>query len=136
MLLESLNEAIGSLPSDAFVISSEPQLEPSQQQKQQLLQPPTAPPNLPTNPEEKTALRAEERRDLMLAETTPRTSDLAGLLVSDKLDESIAELSELISKTDAVIGGNPQDDLIINPGAQQEIIGLIDNFIQSLEKQK
>ena len=72
----------------------------------------------------------------MLAETTPNTSNLANLLVSDKLDESIAELSELGLKTDAIIGGTPENDLVVDPEAQRTVLGLIDNFIQSLEKQR
>ena len=72
----------------------------------------------------------------MLAETTPNTSNLANLLVSDKLDESIAELSELGLKTDAIIGGYSENDLVVDPEAQRTVLGLIDNFIQSLEKQR
>jgi hypothetical protein len=42
-----------------------------------------------------------------------------GLLVSDNLDESINELQALRSTTDATVGGNPQDDLLVDPEAQQ-----------------
>jgi hypothetical protein len=111
MLLESLNDAIENLPADAFVTSGE-----SQEQQSQL--------------------QSEDRRDLLSTETTPEKSELSSLLVSDNLDGSINELQELRSTTDASVGGNPQDDLIVDPEAQQTVLGLIDNFIQSLEKQK
>ncbi len=110
-LLESLNDAIENLPSNAFVTSQE-----SQEQQSQL--------------------QSEDRRDLLRTETTPGTSELSNLLVSDNLDESINELQELRSISDATVGGNPQDDLIVDPEAQQTVLGLIDNFILSLEKQK
>ena len=111
MLLESLNDALNNLPADAFVTSEE-----SQEQQSQLL--------------------SEDRRDLLSTETTPGTSELSNLLASGNLDESINELQELRSTTDATVGGNPQDDLVVDPKAQQTIVGLIDNFILSLEKQK
>lgn len=57
----------------------------------------------------------------MSTETTPETSDLSILLVSDNLDESINGLQELRSTIDAIVEGNPQDDLIVDPEAQQYV---------------
>lgn len=111
MLLENLNNVLENLPPNAFVTPEE-----SQEQQSQL--------------------QSEYRRDLLSTETTVEASELSNLLVSDNLDALINELQELRSTTDAIVGGNPQDDLIVDSQAQQTVLGLIDNFIQSLEKQK
>jgi hypothetical protein len=134
ILLESLNAAIKDLPSKAFSTSAESQQE--KNQSQQLQEPPTTPPNLPSGTKNEVTILAEQRKDTITTETAPQTSNLASLLVSDKLNESITALLGLKSKMDGSIGGNPQDDLIIDPSAQQKTVGLINNFIQSLEKQK
>jgi hypothetical protein len=86
--------------------------------------------------DQQSQLQLEDRRELLSIETTPGTSELSNLFVSDNLDESITELQALRSTTNATVGGNPQDDLIVDPEAQQKVLGLIDNFIQLLEKQK
>jgi hypothetical protein len=44
---------------------------------------------------------------------------VSNLLISDKLDESIKELQELRSRTDVTVGGNLQNNLIVDPEAQQ-----------------
>jgi hypothetical protein len=61
---------------------------------------------------------------------------ISNLLESDKLDPAIAELTTLKNLTDSSAGGLAADDLITDPQAQQEVIPLIDNLIQVLEKQK
>ncbi|MDW0212026.1 MAG: hypothetical protein QOA12_08700, partial [Nitrososphaeraceae archaeon] len=61
---------------------------------------------------------------------------ISNLLESDKLGPAIAELTTLKNLTDSSAGGLAADDLITDPQAQQEVIPLIDNLIQVLEKQK
>jgi hypothetical protein len=92
----------------AFVTSAESQ----QQEKNQSLQrqeSPTTPPNLPSGTKNEVTTLAVERKGSLTAQTTPQTSNLANLLASDKLNESITELIGLKSKMDASLGGNPQD---------------------------
>jgi hypothetical protein len=81
-------------------------------------------------------VRAEDMRETLTNMTQPNTGNLSILLLSNQLDESIQELSELRSKVDSSFGGGAADDLISSPQAQREIVPLIDNLILVLEKQK
>lgn len=68
--------------------------------------------------------------------TQRETGTVASFLETDNLDAAIDELSDLRSKSDALVGSNPADDLIGAPLVQQEVVNLIRNLITVLEKQK
>jgi hypothetical protein len=52
------------------------------------------------------------------------------------LNGAIQELTELKARADSSMGGAAADDLIVAPRAQQGVTLLINNLIQTLEKQK
>ena len=52
------------------------------------------------------------------------------------MNGAIQELTELEARADSSMGGAAADDLIVAPQAQQGVTFLIDNLIETLEKQK
>jgi hypothetical protein len=83
------------------------------------------------NPE--AALQLKDNLSLPLQN---ETISLENLLRTDKVDQAIAMLNVLKSKTDSSIGGIAKDDLITNPNAQRKVLPLIEYLILVLEKQK
>lgn len=79
---------------------------------------------------------AEGIKEGLTIKPQSQMDNISNLLESDKLDPAIAELTTLKNLTDSSAGGLAADDLITDPQAQQEVIPLIDNLIQVLEKQK
>jgi len=79
---------------------------------------------------------AEGIKDGLTSKPQSEIEKISNLLESDNLDPAIAELTILKNLTDSSAGGLATDDLIIDPQAQQEVVPLIDNLIQVLEKQK
>jgi hypothetical protein len=67
---------------------------------------------------------------------TSPTESIAALLDANDLNGAIQELTELKASADSSMGGATADDLIVAPQAQQGITFLINNLIQTLEKQK
>ncbi len=74
-------------------------------------------------------------RTLLLGMTDPEASDLARLLLSDRLDESVNLLLQLRSLTDGSVGDNAENDLIVSPEAQHQFLFILDNAIVAIEKQ-
>jgi hypothetical protein len=79
---------------------------------------------------------AEGIKDGLTSKPQSELEKISNLLESDKLDPAIGELTILKNLTDSSAGGLAADDLITDPQAQQDVIPLIDNLIQVLEKQK
>jgi hypothetical protein len=67
---------------------------------------------------------------------TSPTESVAALLNANNLNGAIQELTELRARADSTMGGAAADDLIVAPQAQQDVTFLINNLIQTLEKQK
>jgi hypothetical protein len=61
---------------------------------------------------------------------------IAILMASDRLDESIIKLLQLKGRVSPLSGAGSGDDLIIEPNAQRELAGMIENLIQALLKQR
>jgi peptidoglycan hydrolase-like protein with peptidoglycan-binding domain len=74
-------------------------------------------------------------RTILLGMTDPETSELSGLLLSDKLEESINLLLQIRSLTDGTVGGNAENDIILGSEAQREALAIIDNAIGAIEQQ-
>jgi peptidoglycan hydrolase-like protein with peptidoglycan-binding domain len=74
-------------------------------------------------------------RSILLGITDPQNSELARLLLSDKLDESVNLLLQLRSLTDGSVGENAENDLIVSPEAQSQFLSILDNAIVAIEKQ-
>lgn len=49
--------------------------------------------------------------------------------------QAISALTQVISRMDSSFGGNPADDLIISVKGQQQVVPMIQNFIDALEQQ-
>ena len=79
---------------------------------------------------------AEGIKDAMTTKPESGLQNITDSLESDNLDQAIAELTTLKNLTDSSEGGLAADDIITDPQAQQEVIPLIENLIQVLEKQK
>jgi hypothetical protein len=80
---------------------------------------------------------AGQAKDALSAEIqTSPTESIAALLNANNLNGAIQELTELKARADSSIGGAAADDLIVAPRAQQGVTFLINNLIQTLEKQK
>lgn len=79
---------------------------------------------------------AEGIKDGLTSKPQSELEKISNLLESDKLDPAIGELTILKNLTDSSAGGLAADDLITDPQAQQDVIPLIDNLIEVLEKQK
>jgi len=67
---------------------------------------------------------------------TSPTESIAARLDANDLNGAIQELTELKATADSSMGGATADDLIVAPQAQQGVTFLINNLIQTLEKQK
>jgi len=67
---------------------------------------------------------------------TSPTESIAALLDANDLNGAIQELTELKARADSSMGGSAADDFIVAPQAQQGVTFLINNLIQTLEKQK
>jgi hypothetical protein len=67
---------------------------------------------------------------------TSPTESIAALLDANDLNGAIQELTELKARADSSMGGATADDFIVAPQAQQGVTFLINNLIQTLEKQK
>lgn len=80
---------------------------------------------------------AGQAKDALSAEIqTSPTESIAALLNANNLNGAIQELTELKARADSSMGGAAADDLIVAPLAQQGVTFLINNLIQTLEKQK
>jgi len=55
------------------------------------------------------------------------------LIKQDLLEDALTQLQEVRAKTDGSDGGDPLDDLIVDPAAQTLILELIDVLIESLQ---
>jgi hypothetical protein len=78
----------------------------------------------------------EAKSNLSAEIRTSPTESIAALLNANNLNGAIQELNELKARADSTMGGAAADDLIAAPQAQQDVAFLINNLIQTLEKQK
>jgi hypothetical protein len=60
---------------------------------------------------------------------------IGNLSRADMLEEAIIELYNIRSEMDSAFGGSDTNDVIVNPESQMAIVPLIDNLIESLQKQ-
>jgi hypothetical protein len=73
-------------------------------------------------------------RTLLLGMTDPEASELARLLLSDRLDESVNLILQLRSLTGGSVGDNADNDLIVSPDAQHQFSSILDDAIVAIEK--
>jgi hypothetical protein len=78
----------------------------------------------------------EAKGNLSAEIRTSPTESITALLNANNLNGAIQELTELKARADSTMGGAAADDLIAAPQAQQEVTFLVNNLIQTLEKQK
>ena len=73
-------------------------------------------------------------RTLLIGMTDPEASELARLLLSDRLDESVNLILQLRSLTGGSVKDNAENDLIVSPDAQHQFLSILDNAIVAIEK--